>query len=342
MNLKSLSNEILDQNLQQLVRKEREILSEILLLVCEVDRRKLYLDYAFPNLFSYMTQHLGYSAGSAQRRIDAARLSKVVPELVECLESGALNLAQVGLVQKAARQVFKVSHVKITGAQKQELLNHLVGRSFEESQVLVAQSLNIEIQTAPKVQYQADESVRLEVSFTKDQWAKMEEMRALLSHALPNGSWAEVFEYLADKVIQQKMKGPKKAVRGDVVEVKSVQLNKFSEKAEFKDKARDKLRSPNNIIKAPSARTLKELDHKGIENRAYIPVEISKQIFRRDQYCQYRDNKSGRKCASKWQLQIDHIKPVWAGGDNSLSNLQLLCAGHNQNKYKKQAGIVRK
>lgn len=93
MSLKSLSNEKLDKNLQQLVHREREILSEILLHICEVDRRKLYLELAYPNLFSYMTEHLRYSAGSAQRRIDAARLSKEVPEIVESLESGSLNLS---------------------------------------------------------------------------------------------------------------------------------------------------------------------------------------------------------------------------------------------------------
>ncbi len=37
MNLKSLSNESLNQNLKSLVKSERELLSEILLFIAEVD-----------------------------------------------------------------------------------------------------------------------------------------------------------------------------------------------------------------------------------------------------------------------------------------------------------------
>src|SRR6476469_4288027 len=104
MHLQKLSNEELDLNLKSLVLKEREILSSILEHICEIDRRKFYLKMAYSSLFDYLTKHLGYSAGSAQRRIDAARLLREVPELCEKLESGTLNLSQVSLVQKAIRQ----------------------------------------------------------------------------------------------------------------------------------------------------------------------------------------------------------------------------------------------
>lgn len=63
-----------------------------------------------------------------------------------------------------------------------------------------------------------------------------------------------------------------------------------------------------------------------------------RQIFRRDECCQYVDPKTGRKCASKYGLEVDHLQPRWAGGNHDPENLRLLCRSHNQYKYKKESG----
>lgn len=185
-NLKIVSNQDLDNRLQSLVKNEREILSEILIHIAEADRRRLYLEYAYSSLFEYLTKHLGYSAGSAQRRIDSARLSKELPGLVQSLEKGELNLSQISLLQKAVRQVEKVNRTsrvdcqvlsKVSKDLKYQLVDEMKGKSFEDSQKIVAQSLNIEIKTATKTTHQADESVRLELSLSKAQWQKLLKMR---------------------------------------------------------------------------------------------------------------------------------------------------------------------
>lgn len=105
MNLKSLNKFELDQRIKSLVAKERELLHEILLTIKEIDQRRLYLEYGFANLFLYLVEGVGYSAGSAQRRIDAARLLSEVPTLGEKIQSGEVKLHQVSLIQKAARDV---------------------------------------------------------------------------------------------------------------------------------------------------------------------------------------------------------------------------------------------
>ena len=302
MDLKKLSNSDLHDSFKKSVQTECQALKDVLLHVIEVDRRQMYFDYSCSSLFAYMTEVMGYSNGPAQRRIDAARLSYEVPQLVETIESGALNLDQVRLMQQSIRQVAKESHRVVTSEEKIQVLNEIVGKSLAESEVIVASSFDVKIKKSLRIQKQADESVRMEISFSKKQWEKLEEMRTLLSHSLPTGSWDDVFEYVADKVIQQKSK--------------LVEKRKYTKTAPLKstDKVLHYVRKP-------------------------VPAEIERQVFRRDQYCQHANVINGKKCATKWKLQTDHIVPVWAGGDNSLENLQLLCANHNQAKYRKEAGI---
>ena len=112
MCLKKVTSQNLDANLKLLVTSEREILIEILIHIVEVERRKLYLTYGYSSLFEYLTKRIGYANGSAQRRIDAARLSFDAPDVIEKLESGELNLAQVSLLQKSIREVQASSKTK--------------------------------------------------------------------------------------------------------------------------------------------------------------------------------------------------------------------------------------
>lgn len=90
MNLKSLNRIELDLRIKTLAAQERELLHEIILTIKEIDQRRMYLDLGYPSLFAYLVESVGYSAGSAQRRIDAARLLKEVPELGERIQAGKI------------------------------------------------------------------------------------------------------------------------------------------------------------------------------------------------------------------------------------------------------------
>ena len=187
MNLNNLTNQKLDEQLKSLVTSEREILSDILVHIKEVDRRKLFLVFGFGSLFEYLTKSVGYANGCAQRRIDAARLSLEVPGVILKIESGELNLSQVTLVQKAIRDVQSKSGAKVNSATKEKLVCDLASKSISESEVIVAQTLNLDLKESTTTRHQKDESVRLEVTLSKAQWAKMLKMRELLSHSLPYG-----------------------------------------------------------------------------------------------------------------------------------------------------------
>jgi 5-methylcytosine-specific restriction endonuclease McrA len=289
----------------------------------------LYLKFGYASLFEYLTQHIGYANGSAQRRIDAARLAIYVPKVVVDLESGDLNLSQVALLQKSIRAIQSDSKTKVDQKTKENLVDLLSNKSFAESEVLVAHVLDIAPMETTRVTNQKDESVRLQVTLTKSQWEKLLKMRELLSNTIPGGSnWGQVFEYAADKVIKLKDKSAQSTKTTEF----SVALQNDSEK--ISDNRISKPQHPNQPLqsqqKSPSSQA-----------RQHIPVSVQRQVFQRDQCCQYIDKVTGKKCESKWHLQIDHIQPVWANGSIEIENLRLLCAGHNQEIYRWQANIVR-
>ncbi len=202
-----LKNHELDQKLKTLAKQERELLSEVLEHIKEAELRRLYLDYAYPSLYEYLVMGCGFSEGAAQRRIDAARLLIVAPALAEKIENGDITLGQASLLQKAIRQKNKEQKnktQKVTNEEKRNLIEKISNKSSRETQKLIAQELDMKIQESPKEKVQKDESVRLEVTFSKEQWEKLEKARALASNATHSNDWAILFTCLAEKLIRQK------------------------------------------------------------------------------------------------------------------------------------------
>lgn len=305
-----MKNSELDLKIKALARKERELLGELLEHLKEADSRRLYLDFGYSSLFSYLVESCGYSAGAAQRRIDAARLFKVEPKLKEKIESGEINLAQTTILQKALREKNKTEPVSLQD--KRDLISRLGHKSTSETQFLIAKELNLEVKEQSKQIYQKDESVRLEITLTKEQWQKLEKARDLTSNATQSNDWATVLEYFSDRMIKQKEGSGARRERKE---------------SSAQTLANRKKTSKRNDVDATMA-VIKPISQK-----------IRKSILCRDQVCQHKDLRTGKICASRWNLHIDHIQPRWAGGPHDEANLRVLCAKHNQHVYKRQARI---
>ena len=66
----------------------------------------------------------------------------------------------------------------------------------------------------------------------------------------------------------------------------------------------------------------------------YIPAAVRREVCRRDEgCCSYVDRDSGRRCGSRYRLEIDHIVPFALGGANECSNLRLRCGAHHKLRH---------
>ncbi len=81
MNLKHLTDRQLLLDTKTIAQEDRKITAKLLHHLKEVETRKLYSEAGYTSLFNYVVQELGYSDGSAARRINSARLLKDLPEL---------------------------------------------------------------------------------------------------------------------------------------------------------------------------------------------------------------------------------------------------------------------
>ena len=65
-----------------------------------------------------------------------------------------------------------------------------------------------------------------------------------------------------------------------------------------------------------------------------IPAAVKRQVWARDQGCCYVDRRSGRRCGSRYLLQVDHVFPYALRGNAEPDNLRLLCAAHHRYRHR--------
>ena len=69
-----------------------------------------------------------------------------------------------------------------------------------------------------------------------------------------------------------------------------------------------------------------------------IPAAVKREVWERDRgCCSYVDRGSGRRCGSRYLLQIDHVLPFALGGSAEPGNLRLLCAAHHRHRHADRA-----
>jgi hypothetical protein len=328
MNLKMIDDRTLELQLRDLVNKERKLLHVILEHIKEVETRRLYLARACSSMYEYLTTVLGYSGSAAMRRLEAARLLKELPMIAEKIENGSLNLSQIGELARAVKEKEKSQGAKISACEKHDLVQMISYKSTRETQHELTRALDIDLLEPEKTQTQKDESVQLTVTLSKEQFARLQQCRDAAAHLLVQQSdlnWAAVIEHVSGFYLQNKRRE----------HAKTAAVTTASETACVTASTSDSSRQleATKVLGKTSAQDKRE-------NPKTLTQKRKLEILDRDLHCQYRDPQTGYRCGSTFLLQIDHKRPLWAGAaDHSKENLQVLCAAHNQFKYKKQARI---
>ena len=310
MNTKDLTEKELIAKLIETSKKETLALADMLLLLGELDERRLYLELGYSSCYVYCTDALKYSDGGANRRIIAARPIRKYPNLYEMLQSGELSLAVICVFARVATP--------------QNILE-ITSRVKYKTQKQAEQEL-LDLMSPKPIKRESVKAVPVTVKKPN------QENSLSLFHRQNGGGFnRDNSEPIADEP---------KEIRYEV----KFSLNKESYEKLQKARAMcGKGKSIEALFDALIDEYLEKRTHKkerkaSERNTRYIPIATRNEVFKKDAYqCSYVGS-DGVRCGSKEGLEIDHIEPFAIGGSNSAENLRCLCSAHNKLAAKKIYG----
>jgi hypothetical protein len=294
----------IDQELKELVKTERKITHEILLLIQTLDVTKSFRELGYSSLFEYLTKEIGYSESAAQRRISSARLIKDVPKIEENLMSGSLNLSQVALVHTAIKQEEKSQGKNLSSGRKAEIVEKLKNKSYFETKKIIKEELPAFELPLAKINPALNNKLHVTLEFSEQDWKKVQKLLARMSHKIPSQKLEDLLLYWQ----------------------KQIEVKENSSNAKMKNPGKS---LPNRQCKVTP------VEYSQKQKRKYIPVRISRKLLHMSGgQCEYVSPISGRRCESKHFLEKDHRIPLASNGTNDFSNFRILCRSHNQQSAK--------
>ena len=202
MNLNNLTGEALLVETKRLVADERRIGVEILACLRQVHRTRLFAERGYSSMHEFCIKCLGYSEGAAHRRIAALKVTNDMPEAEELLRKGKINFTTAATLHGFLEQEKRENQKTYSPEEKQDLLKAIEGQSKKKCEKLFA---TLAPKPAPQDKVKPLSASLTELRFAVDDelLKKLERIRALNSHKHANSSYAELLQFMADKLLER-------------------------------------------------------------------------------------------------------------------------------------------
>ncbi len=237
--LESLSDDALLRGLADILGQSRRAEADLVAHIGEVEARRLYAREAFPSMFVYCTHALHLSEAEAYLRTTVARAARQHSVLLEMLADGRLHLSGIAklapLLTPENRDVLLARAVHKSKRQIEELIAEwaprpdVPDRMRKLPQRLITpgraepRSVGLVLDGAPgsaaadrsdaipmtvpasTVVVQPLSPARYKVQFTAgaELYGKLERLRALLRHEVPDGDLARIIEQAVSEKLER-------------------------------------------------------------------------------------------------------------------------------------------
>ena len=317
-----LSDRDLLAAVHRLASNERRATASLIASLAELDARRLYLAEGCSSLFTYCTQVLHLSEHAAYGRIEAARVARKYPVVLERLEAGDLTLTTIGLLAprlteenyehlfETARRKSKrdVEHLvatlrpqpvvpsvvrklpQPTAAQRLEGVHTRAANQLltpSSTAALSAPAMTEPKAAPPLVTPITAEHYKVQFTVSREAFEKLRRVQDLMRHTCPNGDVGIVFERALTLLLQH---------------LEETKLALVS-------------RPQRPRSSTPASRR--------------IPSAVRRAVWLRDTgQCAFIGTRG--RCTERGFLEFHHVVPFADGGTATVDNIQLRCRAHNQ------------
>ena len=310
-----LSDRALIDEVKSAAACERRGTARLVSLLAELDARRLYLGEGCSSLFTYCVQILRLSEHAAYGRIEAARVARKFPAVIDLLAEGAVTLTAITLL---GPMLTPDNHQQVLAEARHRTkreVEHLVARL--RPQPTVAESVRkLPVPTVAAFDLLAGETsetqpgagpiprataaplrdsvlkplapdrYKVQLTVTGATHDKLRRVQDLLRHVIPNGDLAEIIDRAVTLLLT--------------------------------DLERTKLAAVERPRPARST----------VSGSRYIPSTVRRAVWKRDGGRCAFVGAEGR-CSERGFLEFHHIRPHAAGGASIVENLELRCRAHN-------------
>jgi hypothetical protein len=331
--LNALSNSELLDSTRLHLQRSCELDADLLLLLGEIDARRLYLDRAFATMFDFCTGELGFSEDVTYNRLKVAGLVRRFPRVLDVVRSGKVHLTGLRLLEPhLTEENLDVVLAEATGKSK---------RSIEELVARLAPQLPVptSIRRLPeRAAVSSEEPTPLTEPASLPLLAipappEREETPGAAQLPTPAPRRAEVrplsaatyeVRFTASLALKVKLEQAEELLRhridrGDLADV--------IERAV--DLLIDEVKKERFGVGRQARTTAEEAEEREDVTR-HVPAAISREVYARDGGRCTFVSEDGRRCEERGGLELEHIEGFARTGRHAVEGLTLHCRAHNQ------------
>ncbi|HEY6074671.1 MAG TPA: hypothetical protein VIV15_15120 [Anaerolineales bacterium] len=319
-----LSDRELLEHVPVLAQREREATAALVAHLAVLDERRLYLGEGCSSLFTYCTQVLHLSENAAYRRVEAARVVRAYPMVLDLLAEGAISLTTIRLL---APELTPANHRRLLDAAKHQptrQVERLVAGLRPHAPVpatirqLPTRAASFVFTAPPNAAADRLETATAGAGATLEP-PTLEIRRPAKPAVVPLTATRFKIQFTASEETHDLLRRAQDLLRhqipdGNIGEVMAKALQVLVRELE-KEK----------LAAADRPRTGDGTD----SGSRHIPAAVKRAVWKRDGgQCAFVAS-NGRRCAERGFLEFHHVEPYGAGGDATVENIELRCRAHN-------------
>jgi 5-methylcytosine-specific restriction endonuclease McrA len=340
---KDLSDHDLLSHIKRLAQSERSAIAALIASLAEMDARRLYLGEGCASMFVYCTRVLHLSEHAAYGRIEAARVARRFPIVLERIERGDLTLTNLCLLRPhltdancnqlldAARHASKreVERLIASIAPRPDApmvvrkLPTLAPADREASTTAAPIAHAVSLIASPTADAAMDPVVVARTAAASPRFP-LASVPARSAAPVTSPLSAERYrvQFTVSRETHDKLRRAQDLLRHSIPD---------GDPAAVVDRALTLLLEHLERTKLAQAKAPRQASRPIAPGSRHIPASVRRAVWARDGgRCAFEGNEG--RCSETAFLEFHHVVPFARGGNATVDTIQLRCRAHNQHE----------